>query len=86
MKQKAVLFRQVLCIFTINPLSDGIQSHAVLMGGGIQCLPLKLWKIKQQSHVRGQNRGSWVCVICTNMNCHHFTATQKSMPDAQGVY
>ena len=41
----------------LNPLSDGIQIQAVLMGGGIQCLPLTLLKIKLQSHVRGQNGG-----------------------------
>ena len=29
------------------------------MGGG----PLKSLKIKLQSYVRGQNRGSWVCPV-----------------------
>ena len=29
---------------SINPLSDGIQIHAVLMGGGIECPPSKILK------------------------------------------
>ena len=48
----------------INPLSNGIQIKAVLMGGGaLNAPPLKSLKMKLQSHVRGQNRGSWVCPV-----------------------
>ena len=41
-------------VTNINPLSDGIQIKAVL---------IKTLKMKLQSHVRGQNRGSWVCPV-----------------------
>ena len=50
-------------IITINPLSDGIQIKAVLMGEALNAHPLKTLKMKLQSHVRGQNRGSWVCPV-----------------------
>ena len=48
----------------INPLTDGLQIKAVLMGGGaLNAPPVKSLKMKIQSHVRGQNRGSWVCPV-----------------------
>ena len=43
-----------------NPLSDGLQIWAVLRGAPP---PLKTLKMKLQSHVRGRNRGSWVCPV-----------------------
>ena len=55
--QKQLKIYRVTLALSLNPLSDGIQIHVVLMGGGIRCLPLKPWKIKLHSHVRGQNRG-----------------------------
>ena len=47
----------------INPLTDGIHIKAVLMGGALNAPPLKSLKMKLQSHVRDQNRGSWVCPV-----------------------
>ena len=32
-------------------------------GGALNAPPLKSLKMKLQSHVRGQNRGSWVCPV-----------------------
>ena len=32
-------------------------------GGALNAPPLKTLKMKLQSHVRGQNRGSWVCPV-----------------------
>ena len=59
--QKSILISLTLLI---NPLTDGIQIMAVLMGGGaLNAPPLKTLKMKLQSHVRGQNRGSWVCPV-----------------------
>ena len=49
---------------TFNPLSDGIQIMPLLMGGGaLNTPPLKTLKMKLQSDLRGQNRGSWVCPV-----------------------
>ena len=42
---------------SFNPLSDGIQIHAVLMGGGIQCLPLKTLENEATESCEGSKWG-----------------------------
>ena len=39
-------------------------------GGALNAPPLKTLKMKLQSHVRGQNRGSWVCPV--HLDYFHF--------------
>ena len=43
----------------LNPLSDGIQIQAVLMGGGIQCLPLKTLENKATESCDGVKMGDF---------------------------
>ena len=62
-KPKIGFEAEVWPLLWLNPLSDGIQIIAVLMGGALNAPPLKTLKMKLQSHVRGQNRGSWVCPV-----------------------
>ena len=50
-------FDESFLIFVINPLSDGIQIHAVLMGGGIQCLPLKTLENEATESCEGSKWG-----------------------------
>ena len=68
----------------INPLTDGIQIMAVLMGGALNAPPLKTLKMKLQSHVRGQIRGSWVCAVHLDYfqmadMCIHVVLSSKSL-------
>ena len=48
----------------VNTVFVGIKKMEISVGGrGGQCPPLKLSRMKLQRHVRGQNRGSWVCPV-----------------------